>query len=183
MKSKIFVLTFVALALIAGVATAQDGGNGTNVNVDVANQTDDGCSSPRTIDNITQLCSAKLSSDGNRATLVVKSKLPQRITLTDAGGFMQEGTIRQRTFPLQPGKNTVTLRVTQVDGFAGVSVATSETLYAVPLDRKSSLIAGPFTGSDVQISALGGAASVALSMIVITIRTLTGKRDSAQRVA
>lgn len=183
MKFNFLVIALIALALFSGAAIAQDEGNGTNVNIDVGNQSDDGCTDPETIDNRTQLCSAQLNGDGSRVTLVFKSKLPQRITLTDAGGFMQGGVVNQKVVPMQTGRNRVTFRVTTVDGFSGVSVATQEVLYAVPLEKQSSLISGPFGATDVQISALGGAASVAFSMIVITIRTLTGKRDSPERVA
>lgn len=181
MNTKFFVLTaVVALALFSGVASAQDAGNGSDVGVNVdAGQ--NSCPEPETIDNMTQICSAELK-DGV-AVLVLKSHYNQSIIVTDSGDFMAGGEVDQKPIKLLEGENKVRMRVTTVNGYAGVSISTRRVLYAVPVERQSTLISGPFDSNDVQISALGGAASVAIAMIWITIGTLTGKRESPERVA
>jgi hypothetical protein len=64
-----------------------------------------------------------------------------------------------------------------------VILATSRTVYNIPLDSGSTLIEGPFDGRDAQTTAVGGAGSVALITIVMAVRRVTGRDDEPERIA
>jgi hypothetical protein len=140
------------------------------------------CPEPEPIDSKTALCSAELK-DG-KAVLVFKSDRLQRIQLTDAGMFMKGGEVPQTRVTLRPDEvQTVRWSVTEHRGFAGVSVNTRETLYAIPLDEPTTLVGGPWSENDVQIAALSGAASIGVASIVIVFRAVTGRAEKPKRLA
>lgn len=175
----LLVTMLIATALVAGTVTAQDAGNAT---VDVGSAEDDPCQEPEAIDSTLVLCSAEL--DGDTAVLVFKSDKMQRVLLTDSGAFMEGGEVPQQRVILREGEpNTVRFKVTQVDGFAGVSVTTSEVLYAVPLDDSITLIGPPWSAGDVQIAAATSAASIGSVSVVLVFYAVTGRRESPERVA
>ena len=140
------------------------------------------CEKPEAIDSSTVLCSAEVK--GEYAELVLRSDLDQRITVTDAGGIMEPGPINRQRYTLREDEeNTVRIKITQVDGFAGVSVDTGRVLYAVPIEQDSELIGPPWGPTDAQMAALGGSASVAAITVLLAFRRLAGSSDGPERVA
>lgn len=145
MKPIFVILTVVAVATLAGApvsAQADSPSNQTagNASVNVTVGQDTGPEIPEEcseqIDSETYLCSA--STDGDTVTLSLYSLDVQTPTFTDAGGFMSGGVVYQQENRLYPDRKTsVVIPVTESDGFVGVSIATSEVLYAVPLKEPS----------------------------------------------
>jgi hypothetical protein len=179
--TRFFVLTLTVvvatLVLVPGAAV----GAAPNQSVNVSTG-DDPCSEPEPIDEDTVLCSAEL--DGNTAVLVVESDRLQRITLTDAGGFLEGGRITRKHWTVKPDQPmTLRIDVTRSDGFAGVAVDTRETLYAVPLESRSPLIAGPISMPMLQAGVLGASISTALIILLKTYRYGAGKESEPERVA
>jgi len=145
-------------------------------------QSEDECSNPRAIDPSTVVCSGSI--DGDVAVLKLRSDIIQRVTITDAGGLMQEGEVRRESRTLRKSEvNTIRFPITRHNGFSGVTIDTGRTLYGLPLEDNTALIGGTWTRSDVTIGALTGAGSVAVMSIIIVIRTVTGKADEPERIA
>jgi hypothetical protein len=176
------LLTVTTLFTVGAVAQADNSTtDGTSIEVGPTDE-DNPCESIERIDNSTVICSAELN-DGY-AEIVIRSDIRQRIVLTDAAGFMQGGEInRQRYLVNSDEPQTVRLAVTSYRNFAGVTVDTGDVLYAVPLDEPSTLIGGPYDAQDVQLSAIGGALSIAIVSLLVTIRAVTGRADSPERIA
>lgn len=142
----------------------------------------DSCAEPEAIDSRTVLCSATVK-DGV-AVLVLRSDRPQRITLTDSGAFMAGGEVPQKMATLRAEEpNTVRMDVTSYRGFSGVSIQTTRVLYAVPLERQTTLVGPPWGPSDVQLGAVTAALSVGSVSVVLVFRAVTGRRDSPERIA
>jgi hypothetical protein len=174
----------VMILLVASLSLASPALAQNQTDTDALENADlDNCEEPEAIDAVTVLCSAEI--DGEYAELVLKSDINQRVTLTDAGAFMEPGPINRQTFRLreEEEKNTVRIRITQVDGFAGVSVDTGRVLYAVPIEQDSELIGPPWGPTDAQMAALGGSSSVAAITVLLAFRRLSGSSDSPERVA
>jgi hypothetical protein len=134
------------------------------------------------IDEHTRLISAELS-DGT-ATIVIESDIRQRITLSDAGTFKEGGVVRQRSEVISPGERVeISMPVTKVDGFAGVSIKSRETLYAVPLKSEVDFFDSESTWQTVQVAALGGASGVLVVAIILAWRLRDGGKSNVERVA
>jgi len=160
------ILSIAALALVAaavlfaaGPAAAQEVHNQS-----VASSTSDDC---ETIDEATRLCDASLE-DGD-AVLVFETDERQLVTLTDAAAFIEGGDVPQRDVVLaENGTTTARFGVTTTDdGYAGVSVDTRRTLYAVPLEDTAPLIGGPWSAADTQL--VGAAVALTLSVVVTLV--------------
>lgn len=101
------------------------------------------------IDENTVLVDAQFDDSDDTATVTLHSRTLQQVTITDAGAFIQGGEVPQRSATLRPdAETTISMPVTEVDGYAGVSIATSQTLYAVPLDDPKKLVPGSPQSSD-----------------------------------
>ena len=174
----IMILLVASLSLASPVLAQQN-----QTDTDALETVDlENCDEPEAIDSITVLCSAEL--DGEYAELVLKSDRDQRVTVTDAGGIMEPGPINRQRFTLRENEeNTVRIRITQVDGFAGVSVDTGRVLYGVPIEQNSELIGPPWGPTDAQMAALGGSSSVAAITVLLAFRRLAGSSDGPERVA
>jgi hypothetical protein len=154
-----------------------------NVSVEVgADGSDDdpGAVDREWIDNVTAIQSASLN-DG-RMTLVIYSKITQRLTLTDAGAVLTDGEVPRRTVTVNEGTNRVTVPVTPVSGRAPVTIATRNVLYAKSLESGSTLLTGPWGKQDVQVSALGGLFSGLFVTFVIAYRRVRGVTDEPERM-
>lgn len=187
MKPHFLLITIlVALALVTGSAAGQTG-NETNSTVQVSDDLleeldDDECSAPEAIDRNTVLCSADL--EGDRAELVLRSDRPQRVTITDAGGFFAGGEVQRTRHQLRPDEpNTVRVLITEHRNMAGVTIDTGDVLYAVPLKDSSTLIGPPWAATDVQIGAIAGGLSTALVSGFIVLRSVYGRTEEPERIA
>jgi hypothetical protein len=176
------LLTVVTLVSSGAVAQANNStSDGPTVQVGPVDQ-EQPCETTERIDNSTVLCAAELN--GGYAELIVRSDIRQRIVLTDAAGFMQGGEInRQRYLVESDEPYRLRMSVTSYRNFAGVTVDTGDVLYAVPLDEPTTLVGGPYSSQDVQLSAIGGALSIAVVSLLVTIRAVTGRADSPERIA
>lgn len=87
------------------------------------------------IDNATMLISSSYSERTGMATVTIRSEIPQRIVVSDAGGFVAGGEIEQRSVLVEPGETVeISIPATETEsGFVGVSISTQKTLYAVPI--------------------------------------------------
>lgn len=187
MKPVFIVLTTLVIALLApGVAVAQESTNETDITISTSDDDEDHyqqlCKAPEMIDEATALCHSEIADDG-RAVLVIDSEKTQFVTVTDAASFMSGGDVPRKRVQLDEGYNTVRFPVTHHKGFAGVSVDTGGTLYAIPLENDRTLIGGPWTSQDAQLAAIGGASSVGLVSIVLVIRRITGRSTNPERIA
>lgn len=144
--------------MAAAVGSAQELGNDTTTE---PVETEPG----EVIDNNTRLISATYDEDNGTAEVVIESDSLQKITLTDAGGFISGGEIEQRSVVVRPDERvTISIPVTEAEnGFVGVSVGTSQTLYAVPIEHESNL--NPFIRTPPQASWMGGAAAMLVSVV------------------
>jgi len=135
------------------------------------------------IDENTRLVSAEYDEEDGEAVVTIESATPQAITVTDAGAFIQGGEVRQRTVTVTPGRSTIRMAVTKVDGYTGVSIATRQTLYAVPIETSADVFAGSATWETVQAGAVGGAFGVIALAGVIAWRMRSGGRSKRRRIS
>ncbi|QSG06085.1 Uncharacterized protein HSR121_1750 [Halapricum desulfuricans] len=141
------------------------------------------------IDNKTYLVESSVDLETGEASLVFYSEEPQSVTLSDAGAFVDGGSVNQEVVYLRPGQKTrVNFSISVVDQglgqqFAGVSVTTSKTLYAVPLETSSPLIGGPWTYQDVQLVAVTVAATISTIVIVMLLRSRYDLDAEPERIA
>lgn len=96
---------------------------------------------------------------------------------------MRGGDIPQTQVRLREGHNVVEWQVGEYDGFAGVSISTDHTLYAVPLEEESTLIGGPWSHQDAQLTALAAGVSIGLVSIIVVFRRIIGKDEQPERIA
>jgi len=115
------------------------------------------------IDSELALVSSSYDPKAGTVTLTLEADSTRAVTLADAGGFIDGGTINRRTLVVQEGQTSVEFAVTETQrGYVGVSIATEETLYAEVV-RSPSL--SPFKGSSGTVGWFGGAAIVLLSFV------------------
>jgi hypothetical protein len=188
MKSTFLLVTLLIVTTIPAApvaAQAQPDDQPDELPVWFQNATDtDRCESPQVIDNSTVICSSALVDDGRYAEIVIRSDHTQRVTLTDGAGLMTAGPINRKTFTVREGEmNTLRLRVTRVDGFAGVTIDTGTVLYGLPLETSSTLVGPPWGPSDAQLAALAAALSTAGVSAFVVLRTVYGKTEEPERIA
>lgn len=153
------VLISVAALLVAPASgqTATTDQNRTETNTteterSVSIDVGDDCATPEPIGDDLMLCGWTL--DGGEATLRFKADRYMRITLTDAGGIMAGGEVTRRTATVRPDTiSSVPVDVTTHRNFAGVTVDTGATLYAVPMQEQTSLLPGSPQSEDPAIAA------------------------------
>lgn len=147
----------LALGATASTATAQENSTATASSTSTAteSETDDLPTGAERIDGRTVLLSSEYDQDGGTATLTLLSTEPQGVTFSDAGAFVAGGQVATRTEVLDSGRNTITMPVTNADGYAGVSVSTANVLYAVPLTTTSTVSFSPSSPNDMLALALG----------------------------
>lgn len=107
-----------------------------SVEISAENETTPAGNAPETvrIDSQTTLLDSGFNSETGMAYVKIRSDTLQQITITDAGAFLQGGEIPRRSVMVKPGETTtIKIPATKVRGFVAVSVATPETLYAVPI--------------------------------------------------
>lgn len=157
--SIVAVLVVLAVAPIAGSAAA--GPQPTVAQSAEENATTDG--GGERIDSSLSLVSSTYHSGSGTVTLVFDSDGATAVTLSDAGGFIDGGTINRRTFVAQDGRNTVEFAVTESPrGYVGVSIATDNVLYA---EVVRSPTVSPFRGSTGTVGWFAGAGIVLVSFI------------------
>lgn len=179
------LLVVLATASIAAPAAAQEG-NATN-STDVPStpdpssvvEDDGGNLTGERIDESTVLVSASYDRGSGTATVVLRSSRPQTVTVTDAGGIFEGGDISRRRLVIPQGRSEITIPVTESRGFVGVSIATSQTLYGVPLERGTSV--DPPVRSWV-LAVLGGVASAIAAVWLINARRETLADEGVLRI-
>lgn len=172
MRLTFFVLFALAASTVAvGGVTAQD-------NTTAAGNATDECT--ETINEYTAICDADL--DGSDVVIDLHTEGPQTIVVTEA--FRKgSGELNQRTVSLDAGRNTVRHRVTVDGGSEGVTIAAGQTLYQKEVRISSTIVSGPFTGSDVQAAGVGGSLGVALTTLYLVARRVYGRTEEPERVA
>jgi len=132
------------------------------------------------IDSLTAIESKRLE-DG-KMVLRIRSEVPQRITLTDAGAAWTGGEVPQQSYTLQKGTNRVSIPVTEVSGRVGVTIATKRVLYASVITTESPVLTGPFGRDDVQTAALAGLFAGVGVTAIIAFRRVRGTADEPERI-
>ena len=167
----ILLLALVASAVVTGGVAAQDNTTA------VGNATDE-CT--ETINEYTAICDAEL--DGSDVVVELHTEGPQTIVVTEA--FRKgSGKLNQRRVSLDAGRNTVRHRVTVDGGSEGVTIAAGQVLYQKEVRTSSTIVSGPFTGSDVQAAGVGGSLGVALTTLYLVARRVYGKTEEPERIA
>jgi hypothetical protein len=125
----VLTILVVGSLLVVGVASTQ-AQTQTNETVEIKTPEPTG----ERIDQNTVVLDRKYIVETGRAVLTIRSDTLQSITLTDGGAFIEGGEIAQNSVTLRPGETAnVSVSATKVQGFVGASVATQQTLYAVPI--------------------------------------------------
>jgi len=120
------------------------------------------------------ICSATFE-DGT-ATLVFDSVGVQRLTLTDAGAFVEGGQVNRQYISVYDGRNTVEFSATKVSGFAGVAIDTGGILYAKKITDIQT------TGPAISYQNVQGlVALTALSAAAFTFRTVKRRREAENK--
>ena len=177
-------ISVVLVALLATVAvggvSAQSGGN---MSESTSTPT---ASTGERIDNSTVLVDSSYDNETGMVSVTLKSETIQEVTLSDAGAFVDGGVVNQRTVTLGPGETaTVSLDATRTDsGFVGVSIATDDTLYAVPVESPSTGGGGgsPIPKRDDALALLAGISTVTLGTLGLNRRRRRKTSDSVRRV-
>ena len=170
-------LTFIALLALVVLTVAVGGVTAQDNTTAVANTTDK-CT--ETINEYTQICDAEL--DGSDVVVTLYTEGPQTIVVTEA--FRKgSGVLNQRRVSLDAGRNTIRHRVTVDGGSEGVTIAAGQTLYQKEVRSSSTIVSGPFTGSDVQAAGVGGAIGVALTTLYLVARRVYGRTEEPERIA
>jgi hypothetical protein len=179
------LIGMVVVSLFVAPALGQQNATNTTDYTDLSPaelQEIENCPEPETITEDLVLCEAEY--DDGKAKLSFKADSLQRITLTDAGAFMKGGVVPQREEIIRSeGVNHIEWQVTTHKGFAGVSVATEQNLYAVPLEQSNTLVGGPWNEEDVQLAAISGAAGVGSVAVLVVIRAVLGRTNKPERIA
>jgi len=193
MTRKFFValtLVVVSLGCVAAPAAAQpDTPSPTSTRPTASSTTADNGTDWTWIDNSTAVISADLDRGDETVEITLYSEIPQRVTLTDSGDFVEGGEVKQRSVYLRPGETrTFEFSITVVDRgfgntFAGVSISTPKTLYALPLESSSPLIGGPWTAGDVQLVGLVIGSGVSIITLLILLRSRFDLDADPERVA
>jgi len=157
----VFMLIVVVgggLILLAATASAQTAGNTTT-------PTPAGDGGERIEQGFT-LVNSSYSADTGTAELTLRTDSTRAVTLTDAGAFYKGGEMTRRTVILESGTHTVELPVTKTPGGSvGVTIATSETLYAEPIKvGQSSWFSGRPTWATVRNASFAAGAGVLLAL-------------------
>lgn len=119
-------------------------------------------------------------ADGELRFVLISDEF-QRVTVTDAGAVLKGGEVPQKRVTLREGRNRVVMPVTTVSGKVAVTIATEEVLYSVVERTSDPIIAGPFTATDAQQSALGGGVGVAVVTAIYGFRRVYGLGDGPRR--
>lgn len=121
-----------AALLLIGPAAAQAQENATQ-----AENGTQGVPDGEQIDGNTILTSSDYDPATQTASVTIYSETLQQVTITDVSPYMDGGVMRQRTVTLKPGQErTIEIPVEPADnGFVGLSIATNDKLYSVPLER------------------------------------------------
>jgi len=180
-------LFFVALLFIAAFppvapVAAQEVGNVSATPTPAPSPTPETESCSEFIDARTTLCAAEY--DNGTMSIILLSDGDQRLTLTDAGGALEQGLVERRTVVVYDDERTeVEIPVTEASGRVAVTIDTGRKLYAVTATTDTVLLGGPWSASDVQTAGVAGALSASLATLFITWRKVTGRDANAERIA
>jgi len=135
------------------------------------------------IDSNTVLLDAGLETDTGMAWVTIRSDRAQAITVTDAGAFMEGGEVPQRTVAVSAGeRTTIKVPATQVNGYAGVSITTDNTLYAVPLEVQTSMFSGDASWGTAQVAGAAGFVGGLFSVVALAWYRVRGGRQEVHHV-
>ena len=190
-RPTVLILLALSISLLAVPISAQDAPE-TPVPTQAPTDTPEaepGSDTGEWIDNATQWITAEYQPERGTVEVTIHSEIPQQITISDSGAFVEGGQVDQRTIFLKPAETrTFRFPITVVDHglgqeFAGVSITTSKTLYAVPLESSSPLIGGPWTVGDVQLVGLVVGSGVSIITLLILLRSRFDLDADPERVA
>lgn len=134
------------------------------------------------IDMDTELCSAKLVN--GKAVLEIHSTKNQKLTVTDSGKMMAGGEIPTQDFILKKDETTKIRFDVYTDGeFVGVTIATSEVLWGVPLKKSRTFISGPIGVSDLQVVGLTAISMTGLMGIALAFKRRRGYGEEPEQIA
>ncbi|WP_255151331.1 hypothetical protein [Halorarius halobius] len=115
-----------------------------------------------------------------------ESEVPRLVTFTftsSAGGEgVSKGSIIKKPIP----RGVSTVQVTISSGVVWISTPVSQSNGAftqLEADTGSSLLAGPYDGSDVRDAGIGGALGVALAVLYEAVKAKTGANERGERLA
>jgi len=165
------ILTVAGIGVVTvGTAAAQT----ENITVETGGELDEGEECTEQITQSLRICDAYYES--GTATVVFESDGPERLTLTDSGGFISGGEVFRESATVYEGKNAVSIPATQVKGFAGVSIDTGSVLYAKKITEVRT------TGPPIQYQTAQGAIGLtALGAGAFTFRVVRRRRDDESK--
>jgi len=167
-------LTLTVLMAGVGPVAAQEGPTSDNTTVDVQVSDGGGEECTEHIDEVVSVCSR--TYENGDAILELQSERITRVTLTDAGAFVEGGQINRQQTTLREGRNTIRFRATEVQGFVGVAVDTGRVLYAVKIEELSD--SGPPIGYE---TAQASIAITAIGAGAFTFRVVRKRRDDEKK--
>lgn len=175
MRLHIFLLATLLLAAATGAVAAQED------TIPLEERVDDGDQYEciEHIDPNTAICEVGIV-DGH-AELIIESDRRQRITLTEAM-FRGDGELNRDSVLLEEGVNRVHF-ATDTSGDVAVTIDTGSVLYGKMIDTTDPLVGGPWSASDTQAAALGGASGVSFAVLLVVFRTLYSRESGIERLA
>ncbi|WP_049983592.1 hypothetical protein [Halorubrum sp. BV1] len=177
MNSRFILIAVVAVATLSGGVAAQDA---TNATVQTPNGTAQADACTQQITEHIDLCSAEY--DGSAAVLVLDGDRRERITVTEAVALTEPRELNRQSYVVD-GRTTIRFSVQPSNGAAGVTIDDGTTLYGVPLQASSPIVAGPFTASDAQAAGLGGGLGVGLVTLYVVAKVVYGRDEKSERIA
>lgn len=174
----VIVLVVAAVGAVAAPAAAQ-----TNP-IDTPTPTPTPETGTERIDQNTVLVDSEWRPETSEIAITIRSETLQPITVTDAGAFMQGGEVAQRTVTVSAGnETTITIPGTKYRGFVGASIATTDTLYAEPIEIQQQWFGGAANWGLVRIAGAGGAVGILISTALIAYWKRKGGRQEIHEVA
>ncbi|MGZ0746712.1 hypothetical protein [Haloparvum sp. AD34] len=142
---------------------------------------DDRESCNRVMDEHIRLCSATIQN--GHAVLTFKADRLEKLTMIEAAPLESREYSKQEFVIRSDGRTEVRLPVDTSSGTVGVYVDTGERLHGIPIQESEPLIGGPWSATDSQASALGGATGVGVVAFLIVFRSIYGRTEEPERVA
>jgi hypothetical protein len=139
MDRSVLLVALLTLLIAVPVASAQSNTHTNQSTTSGSNGISEGADRER-IDNQTVLLSSSYDSENGSATIVLRSEIPQKVTVADGGGFIEGGEVTTRSVYVDAEEPTrIEIPVTETSsGWVGVSISTTSTLYSEPLTKAAS---------------------------------------------
>jgi hypothetical protein len=182
-----FSVLLTATIVVLLLATAPVAGQSQSDGGEIGNATGSSTPTPEPeipqgeqIDRNTRLLDKSYSHQTGKVTVVVYSESLQDLVISDAGAFQTGGVVEQRKLTVRPDQRVeITMPATRTDdGYVGVSIATREVLYAVPIEAPRDI--SPFDKVPPAAGWFGGATAMVVAVIGASVHVRRQEPDEPE---